>query len=108
MYLKNLGLDNFRSFGLSEIPLCKDLTILVGENNGGKSNAIRLFQSRSNLFNNTAEMHSHIQERSGFRDHALYATDEGVNQFSGESLALLLQDHAFLTLGLVWAAIDVG
>lgn len=40
MYLKNLSLSNFRSFGKSEIPLCKDLTILVGENNGGKSNAI--------------------------------------------------------------------
>lgn len=40
MYLKNLGLNNFRSFDQSEIPLCKDLTILVGENNGGKSNAI--------------------------------------------------------------------
>ncbi|MGY4403730.1 ATP-dependent nuclease [Bradyrhizobium sp. USDA 3315] len=40
MYLKKLVLNNFRSFGQSEIPLCKDLTILVGENNGGKSNAI--------------------------------------------------------------------
>jgi putative ATP-dependent endonuclease of the OLD family len=40
MYLQNLALNNFRSFGQSEIPLCKDLTILVGENNGGKSNAI--------------------------------------------------------------------
>ncbi|MGM5049537.1 ATP-dependent nuclease [Tardiphaga sp. 604_B6_N1_1] len=40
MYLQRLRLDNFRSFGQSEIPLCKDLTILVGENNGGKSNAI--------------------------------------------------------------------
>lgn len=40
MYLKTLGLNNFRSFDRSEIPLCKDLTILVGENNGGKSNAI--------------------------------------------------------------------
>lgn len=66
------------------------------------------FQSLSSIFNDTREMHSHIRERSGFRDHALYATDEGVNQLSEESLALLLQDHAFLTLGLVWAAIDVG
>ena len=66
------------------------------------------FQSLSSLFNDTAAMHSHIRERSGFRDHALYATDEGVNQLSEESLALLLQDHAYLTLGLVWAAIDVG
>jgi putative ATP-dependent endonuclease of OLD family len=40
MYLSNLGLNNFRSFGESEIPFCKDLTIFVGENNGGKSNAI--------------------------------------------------------------------
>jgi putative ATP-dependent endonuclease of OLD family len=40
MYLKNLGLNSFRSFSQAEIPLCKDLTILVGENNGGKSNAI--------------------------------------------------------------------
>ncbi|MGA0603927.1 ATP-dependent nuclease [Caulobacter sp. KR2-114] len=40
MYLEKLGLKNFRSFEEAEIPLCKDLTILVGENNGGKSNAI--------------------------------------------------------------------
>lgn len=40
MYLKTLSLNNFRSFGQAEIPLCKGLTILVGENNGGKSNAI--------------------------------------------------------------------
>lgn len=40
MYLKTLTLNNFRSFEQIEIPLCKDLTILVGENNGGKSNVI--------------------------------------------------------------------
>jgi putative ATP-dependent endonuclease of OLD family len=40
MYLKTLGLKNFRSFTDAEIPLCSDLTIFVGENNGGKSNAI--------------------------------------------------------------------
>ncbi len=40
MYLKSLTLSNFRSFEQAEIPLCSDLTILVGENNGGKSNAI--------------------------------------------------------------------
>lgn len=40
MFLQKLSLNNFRSFRQSEIPLCKDLTILVGENNGGKSNAI--------------------------------------------------------------------
>ncbi|MBJ7532960.1 AAA family ATPase [Rhodomicrobium vannielii ATCC 17100] len=40
MYLDKLTLNNFRSFLELEIPLCKDLTLLVGENNGGKSNAI--------------------------------------------------------------------
>lgn len=40
MYLKTLTLRNFRSCERTEIPLCKDLTILVGENNGGKSNVI--------------------------------------------------------------------
>lgn len=40
MFLQKLTLNNFRSFEQLEIPLCKDLTILVGENNGGKSNAI--------------------------------------------------------------------
>lgn len=40
MYLKTLELKNFRSFSEAEVPLCSDLTIFVGENNGGKSNAI--------------------------------------------------------------------
>ncbi|WP_323011743.1 AAA family ATPase [Castellaniella sp.] len=40
MYFEKLTLENFRSFEHAEIPLCRDLTILVGENNGGKSNAI--------------------------------------------------------------------
>lgn len=40
MYLKTLTVSNFRSIEQLEIPFCNDLTILVGENNGGKSNAI--------------------------------------------------------------------
>jgi len=40
MYLKELSLTNFRSFKSSTILLQPDLTILVGENNSGKSNAI--------------------------------------------------------------------
>lgn len=40
MYLESVRISNFRSFAEVEIPLCEDLTILVGENNGGKSNAI--------------------------------------------------------------------
>jgi len=40
MYLKELSLNNFRSFKSSTVSLQPDLTILVGENNSGKSNAI--------------------------------------------------------------------
>lgn len=40
MYLKRLTARNFRSFDQIEIPLYEDLTVFVGENNGGKSNAI--------------------------------------------------------------------
>ncbi len=40
MYLRSLSLKNFRSFGAASIGLCQDLTVFVGENNGGKSNAI--------------------------------------------------------------------
>ncbi|WP_258600375.1 AAA family ATPase [Mesorhizobium sp. AR10] len=40
MYLRNIELNSFRSFDEGEIELQKDLTVFVGENNGGKSNAI--------------------------------------------------------------------
>jgi putative ATP-dependent endonuclease of the OLD family len=40
VYLKDLTLTNFRSFEQITIHFCSDLTIFVGENNGGKSNAI--------------------------------------------------------------------
>ena len=40
MYLEKVVLRNFRSFDDGEVDLQKDLTVFVGENNGGKSNAI--------------------------------------------------------------------
>lgn len=40
MHLEKLKLHNFRSFEEEWITLSRDLTIFVGENNGGKSNAI--------------------------------------------------------------------
>ncbi|MBU2936512.1 MULTISPECIES: ATP-dependent nuclease [Pacificibacter] len=40
MHLKKVFLKNFRSFDTGEVGLQEDLTIFVGENNGGKSNAI--------------------------------------------------------------------
>ena len=70
MYLQKFGLNNFRSFEQAEIPLCKDLTILVGENNGGKSNAIdaiRLLTTplggRRELYCETTDFHFGSAER---------------------------------------------
>ena len=40
MYLKNVVLRNFRSFDEGVVQLQENLTVFVGENNGGKSNAI--------------------------------------------------------------------
>lgn len=40
MYLEKVKLENFRSFENAEVLFQRDLTILVGENNGGKSNTI--------------------------------------------------------------------
>ncbi len=40
MFLKRVKLANFRSFDDAHLELQNDLTVLVGENNGGKSNAI--------------------------------------------------------------------
>lgn len=40
MYLQNIRLDKFRSFDETCLELQSDLTVFVGENNGGKSNAI--------------------------------------------------------------------
>lgn len=40
MYLERARLTNFRSFDVGEVEFRSDLTVLVGENNSGKSNAI--------------------------------------------------------------------
>jgi len=39
MRLDTITIHNYRSFDRIEIPLCKDLTVLVGENNGGEGRA---------------------------------------------------------------------
>lgn len=68
---------------------------------------IEAFGGFSNLFESQEAMLASVVERSAFRDRALYASDDGAPGMPAESLALQLQDHAFLTLGLIWAAIDV-
>ena len=40
MFLESIELKNFRSFETGVVRFRSDLTVFVGENNGGKSNAI--------------------------------------------------------------------
>jgi putative ATP-dependent endonuclease of OLD family len=70
MYLEKLTLKNFRSFAQLEVPLCKDLTLFVGENNGGKSNAIDAIRlltvplgGRRELYCETTDIRFGITER---------------------------------------------
>ncbi len=67
MYLDKLRLKNFRSFEDAEVLFQRDLTILVGENNGGKSNsidAIRLLTSplggRREIYCETTDVRFHV------------------------------------------------
>jgi len=51
MYIKNIHIENFRNFQYIDIPL-KKLTIIVGENDAGKSNlldAVRLVLNNNSL-----------------------------------------------------------
>lgn len=57
MHLKSLKLENFRSFNEEEIPFRSDLTILVGENNGGKSNAIDALRLLTTPLNGRRELY---------------------------------------------------
>ncbi|KAF0233298.1 MAG: putative ATP-dependent endonuclease of the OLD [Desulfovibrionaceae bacterium] len=57
MYLKTLTLDNFRSFENVAIHLRDDLTILVGENNSGKSNSIDALRLLTSPLNGRREIY---------------------------------------------------
>ncbi|HBL25405.1 MAG TPA: ATP-dependent endonuclease [Acidobacteria bacterium] len=57
MHLKSLELSNFRSFSEAEVPFYSDLTILVGENNGGKSNAIDAIRLLTTPLNGRRELY---------------------------------------------------
>ena len=67
MYLDKLTLNNFRSFAQAEVPFGKDLSLFVGENNGGKSNAIdaiRLLTARWAAAESSIEDHRYpVRER---------------------------------------------
>lgn len=62
MHLESLTINNFRSFSKIVIPLCKDLTVFVGENNGGKSNAIDAIRLITNPLNSRREIYAEMTD----------------------------------------------
>lgn len=52
-------------------------------------------------------MVDYVHKRASFRDEALYAKDGGAPDMTREQLDINLREKTLLTLGLIWAAIDV-
>lgn len=79
MYLKSVKLQNFRSFDSGEVVLQKDLTVFVGENNGGKSNAIDAIRLLTQPIGGRREIYCEPTDarfqsgKSGFELEALFA-----------------------------------
>jgi putative ATP-dependent endonuclease of the OLD family len=82
LHLEKLTLTNFRSFEQQEIAFCEDLTILVGENNGGKSNAIDAIRLLTSPLSGRRELYceaSDIRFGSPDRKFALTAAFRDLN-----------------------------
>lgn len=65
------------------------------------------FEALSRWFPSKEAMVRRVHARASFRDNALYARDDGAPALSKDQLDKALHEHALLTLGLIWAAIDV-
>lgn len=66
MYLKELNLKNFRSFKENKVTFQQNLTILVGENNSGKSNTIDAIRLLTPPLNGRRDMYCQYSDiRSG-------------------------------------------
>lgn len=59
------------------------------------------------MFPNKEAMVMRVHARASSREKALYAQAGGAPDMSQEQLDINLREHTLLTLGLVWAAIDV-
>lgn len=82
MYLAQLDLRNFRSFSSEMILLGQGLTVLVGENNGGKSNIIDAIRLLSTPLNGRRELYCEQTDiRFGVKPRAfeLQATYHGLS-----------------------------
>ncbi len=97
MYLKTLTLNNFRSFEHTKIPLCDGLTILVGENNGGKSNAIDAIRLLTASLGGRREIYcetTDIRFGSSKRQFELIGHYEGLSPAQKGRMISAATDHA--------------
>jgi putative ATP-dependent endonuclease of OLD family len=78
MHLQSLKLKDYRSFDDVEISFCPDLTIFVGENNGGKSNAIDAIPPLAGRREIICEP-TDIRFGSGATDFSISATFDGLS-----------------------------
>lgn len=82
MHLSQLDLNNFRSFSNEQISFERGLTVLVGENNGGKSNIIDAIRLLSTPLSGRRELYCEQTDvRFGVTPHAfeLQATFNGLS-----------------------------
>lgn len=89
----------------SYFPLC--LRLFSFNENREDTSSVVAFQAFSGWFPSLEAMVDRVHERASFRDKALYAGDEGGPALSSDQLDAGLREHTFLTLGLIWAAMDV-
>lgn len=69
MHLDTIKISNFRSFDNIEISLCEDLSVFVGENNAGKSNAIDAIRLVTTPLGGRREIYAELTDiRSGSLD----------------------------------------
>ena len=82
MQLRRLSLRNFRSFVNEEVPFERRLTVLVGENNGGKSNVIDAIRLLTSPLGGRRDLYceqSDIRFGSAARNFELVATFDGLS-----------------------------
>ena len=66
------------------------------------------FERFSSLFSDEEKMVRHIKARANYRNDALYAKDGGTPAMTKEALFIQLHEHTLITIGLIWAALDMS
>jgi hypothetical protein len=66
------------------------------------------FERFVGLFSDEEAMVEHIKARANFRNEALYAQDKGVPTMTRRNLYVQLREHTRITMGLIWAAVDIS